>query len=399
MTDVAIIGAGPYGLAAAAELRAAGIDICAFGRPMSFWSEHMPGGMLLRSPYVASSIGSAQGPLSLDAFAASQGVAIDRPVPLELFVDYGRWVQATAVPDLDQRLITRVERDGSGFTIVLDEDDRVPATRVVVAGGIKPFAHVPPVFAGLPAALVSHTSQHRDLSVFSGRRVLVIGGGQSALESAALLHEAAADVEVVTRAPMIRWLGQRPWLRELGPVSTLLYAPAEVGPPLLSQLVEVPGWVRRLPPGARRALERRSVRPAGAGWLRPRVVDAVPVRTGRTVVRAEDVGERVTVTYHDGASDTVEHVLLGTGYRVDIARYPFLSPQLTAAVHQVGGYPVLRSGLESSIPGLHFLGAPAAWSFGPLMRFVAGSEYVALQLTRHLVHQAGRRSGREPVRL
>jgi hypothetical protein len=357
MTDVAIIGAGPYGLAAAAELRAAGIDICAFGRPMSFWSEHMPGGMLLRSPYVASSIGSAQGPLSLDAFAASQGVAIDRPVPLELFVDYGRWVQATAVPDLDQRLITRVERDGSGFTIVLDEDDRVPATRVVVAGGIKPFAHVPPVFAGLPAALVSHTSQHRDLSVFSGRRVLVIGGGQSALESAALLHEAAADVEVVTRAPMIRWLGQRPWLRELGPVSTLLYAPAEVGPPLLSQLVEVPGWVRRLPPGARRALERRSVRPA------------------------------------------VEHVLLGTGYRVDIARYPFLSPQLTAAVHQVGGYPVLRSGLESSIPGLHFLGAPAAWSFGPLMRFVAGSEYVALQLTRHLVHQAGRRSGREPVRL
>lgn len=399
MTEIAIIGAGPYGLAAAAELRAAGMDVCAFGRPMSFWSEHMPRGMLLRSPYVGSSIGSAQGPLSLDAFAASHGAAIDRPLPLKWFVDYGRWVQATAVPDLDQRLVTWVERDGSGFTLVLDDDERIPATRVIVAGGIQPFAHVPPVFAGLPAALVSHTSQHRDLSMFSGRRVLVIGGGQSALESAALLHEAAADVEVVTRAPMIRWLGQRPWLRELGPVSTLLYAPAEVGPPLLSQLVEVPGWVRRLPPGARRALERRSIRPAGAGWLRPRVVDAVPVRTGRTVVRAEDAGDRVTVTYHDGASDTVDHVLLGTGYRVDIARYPFLSPQLTAAVQQVGGYPVLRAGLESSVPGLHFLGAPAAWSFGPLMRFVAGSEFVALQLTRHLVRRTRRRSSRDPARL
>jgi cation diffusion facilitator CzcD-associated flavoprotein CzcO len=222
LTNAAIIGAGPYGLAAAAELRAAGIETCAFGRPMSFWSEHMPRGMLLRSPYVASSIGSAQGPLSLDAFAACNGSTLDRPVPLESFVDYGRWVQATAVPDLDQRLVTRVERDGGGFAMVLDDDERITSRRVVVAGGIEPFAHVPPVFAGLPAALVSHTSQHRDLSVFSGRRVLVVGGGQSALESAALLHEAGADVEVVTRAPMVRWLGQRPWLRELGPISTLL---------------------------------------------------------------------------------------------------------------------------------------------------------------------------------
>jgi hypothetical protein len=49
-------------------------------------------------------------------------------------------------------------------------------------------------------------------------------------------------------------------------------------------------------------------------------------------------------------------------------------------VRRVGGYPILGRGFESSIPGLHFLGAPAAWSFGPTMRFVSGSWYAARQL-------------------
>jgi hypothetical protein len=39
---------------------------------------------------------------------------------------------------------------------------------------------------------------------------------------------------------------------------------------------------------------------------------------------------------------------------------------------------------ESSTPGLHFLGAPAAWSYGPTMRFVSGSWYASAALTTHL---------------
>src|SRR5213079_230240 len=53
--DVAIVGAGPYGLSAAAHLRAAnGLDVRVFGEPMSFWERHMPKGMLLRSPLEGS---------------------------------------------------------------------------------------------------------------------------------------------------------------------------------------------------------------------------------------------------------------------------------------------------------------------------------------------------------
>jgi hypothetical protein len=92
----------------------------------------------------------------------------------------------------------------------------------------------------------------------------------------------------------------------------------------------------------------------------------------------------------DGTKRQVDHVLLATGYRVDIARYPFLSRELLQMVHRVAGHPQLDTGFQSSVDGLHFLGAPAAWSFGPLMRFVAGTEFAARSLTRGIL-------GRKPA--
>ena len=75
---------------------------------------------------------------------------------------------------------------------------------------------------------------------------------------------------------------------------------------------------------------------------------------------------------------------MATGYRVDIRRYPFLAPELLASVRSVDGHPVLDDGLESSLAGLHFVGAPGTYSFGPLLRFVAGTEFAALMLTRRV---------------
>jgi cation diffusion facilitator CzcD-associated flavoprotein CzcO len=396
LTVVSILGAGPYGLAAAAHLGAAGVETVVFGQPMSFWAGNMPAGMLLRSPRVASSISDPRGALDLDGFSAATGVAVGSPVPLESFVAYGRWFQATAVPQLDHRHVDRVHRSGSRFTLTLADAEEVTVDRVVVAAGIAYFAHVPAVFQGLPPDLVSHASAHTDLAGFAGRRVLVVGGGQSALESAALLREGGADVEVVARAPGVHWLGQRRWMRSLGPVSTLMYAPPEVGPPLVSQLVRYPGWMYRLPARGRHAVDIRSIRPAGAGWLKPRVDGVVPLHLGRVVVHAEADGGRVAVTFGDGGRESFDHVLLGTGYRVDLARYPFLSAELLAAVRQENGYPLLGRGFESSVPGLHFVGATGAWTFGPLMRFVAGTPFAAAELTRY-VTAATRRPARGAV--
>lgn len=378
-TDVAIVGAGPYGLAAAAHLRRSGVRTRIYGDPMSFW-RIMPIGMVLRSNWTATCIAEYQGPLSLDSFCAATGARFGKPIPLDRFIEYGTWVSAQVAPDVDPRLVQAVERDGHGFRLTLTDGSTVTAGRVVVAAGIAPFPNRPGIAAGLPAELASHTADHRDLSRFSGSRVLVVGGGQSALESAALLHENGARSRVVVRKPHLNWLSGGKYQRMLGRWSPLLYAPTDVGPMGLSRLVAVPDLFRRLPRRLQDRMAGRAIRPAGAAWLGPRLRD-VPIDLGRSITAVAPHGGGIRASFADGSVQDADHVLFGTGYKVDIARYSFLAPELLAQIQRAGGYPLLGPGLESSVRGLHFLGAPAAWSFGPIMRFVSGGWYAARALT------------------
>jgi hypothetical protein len=377
-TDVAVVGAGPYGLAASAHLRRAGTDVRVLGDPMSFWRT-MPVGMLLRSNWSATCIGEHRGELSLDAFCAETGQRFGRPIPLPRFLDYGMWVQHKVAPDVDRRQVVRVHGRRGEFVLDLEDGERLHARRVVVAGGIAPFANRLALSEGLPEHLVSHTGDHTDLSMLSGSRILVVGGGQSALESAALLHESGCDVEVLVRADHVNWLHGGKYHRMLGRAAPVVYAPTDVGPMGLSRLVAVPDAFRRLPRRVQEPLAYRAIRPAGAAWLVPRLRD-VPIRLSTAVRSARPTDSGLQVELSSGETRRVDHLLLGTGYKVDVTRYPFLDPTLVRAVRRVGGYPVLRRGLESSVPGLHFLGAPAAWSFGPIMRFVSGSWYAGRSL-------------------
>lgn len=375
--DVAVIGAGPYGLATAAHLLSDGLlDVHVFGEPMSFWERQMPAGMLLRSPREASHLSDPAGALTLDRYEATIGVKPARPVPLERFVDYGRWFQRTAVPEVDARSVVRVHGAPGGLRLELEDGDSVTAARVVVAGGIAPFAWRPPEFAGLPPELVTHASEHADLSGFSGASVIVVGGGQSALESAALLRERGAEVRVLVRAPHVNWLVRSSRLHRLSFLRRLLYAPADIGPAGVSWIVASPRWFTRLPIGVQVPLARRSIRPAGSGWLVPRL-EPVPIEVGRTIVAATPTTNGIELELADGERRQADRVLLGTGYRIDVSQLELLAPEVRRALDLVDGYPVLDRSFQSSIPGLHFVGAPAAWSFGPLMRFVAGTGFAA----------------------
>lgn len=389
MTDIAIVGAGPYGLSAAAHLRGIpGLKIRIFGEPMSFW-RRMPRGMLLRSNWPATHIAApaARAPeLGLDAFAAEAG-PVPYPVPLERFVDYGEWYQRRAVPDVDPRQVARIEARLRGFRLRLADGEELEAERVIVAAGLGGFERRPEMFAQLPAELVSHTAWHADLGRLAGQRVLIVGGGQSALESAALLHEAGAEAEVVARASCIHWLqgrASRLFHHQMGSlVPKLLYAPTDVGPAGLSQLLARPKLFNTLPRGLRDKLWRRAVRPAGARWLVERL-RPVPVRLGCQVTAVGEKGGKVHARLSDGTERVADHLLLGTGYHVDIAKYPFLAPELLGRIARVKGYPVLGAGLETSVPGLHILGAPAARSLGPVMQFVSGTRYASPALFAYL---------------
>jgi FAD-dependent urate hydroxylase len=386
--DVAIIGAGPYGLSAAAHLcRVKGLEVRVFGQPMSFWDRQMPRGMLLRSNWTATQIASPHSLLSLEAFQKANGVNFNIPVPLEHFVEYGKWYQAQAVADLDQREVSRIEIDTSGFYVILHDGEIFRSHRVIIAAGISSFACRPPEFKHLPSRLASHTSEHCDFREFAGRKVLIVGSGQSALESAALLHEVGARPEVIARSQKIHWLqgwASKTLHHRLGAsVRKLLYAPTDVGPAGISQLLARPDLVRRLPRSLQDRLRKRAVRPAGARWLAERLRD-VPIRLGCSVRSVDLIGELVRVRLDDGSERIIDHVLLGTGYRVDISKYDFLSAKLKEAICCFNGYPILKAGLETSVAGLHVLGTPAAWSFGPLMQFVSGTHFASQALTTYI---------------
>jgi lysine/ornithine N-monooxygenase len=381
--DAVIVGAGPFGLSGAAYLKGRGLRVGIFGDPMSFWEKHMPAGMFLRSNWAASHISDPQTKLTLDHFMADTGRKFSYPIPLRQFVDYGNWFQQKAVPELDRRQVGGVEKNGDGFKVTLGDGAVVKSRRVVVATGIAPFPWIPKEFQGLPKSNVTHSSDHCDLSRLRGQQVLVVGGGQSALDAARILHGLEAQAEVVAKQKEICWVGQNVWLHKLGFISWCLYSNYDVGPAGISRLVGFPNLFRKLPRSLQDRIGRRAIRPAGTGWQRPYLAK-VPMTLDCRVTSAEMMGDKVHLKLSNGTDRLVDHVIVATGYQVDTARYRFFSPEIKQTLKTVRGYPILGRGLESSIPGLHFVGKPAGWSFGPLLNFVSGTHFAGAELARAL---------------
>ncbi|MGW4822191.1 FAD-dependent oxidoreductase [Streptomyces sp. NPDC004227] len=400
---VVVVGAGPYGLSVAAHLRGAGVPVRVFGEVMGSWRHAMATGMFLKSTPDAVDLSAPEPGGRLADFLQVHGepeLTELTPIPCEVFVRYGQWFQKQYVGEVEPARVTAVDlaASGTGFAVRLDDGQELAAAAVVVATGLNGLAHIPGALRGLvpegpgPEAPVSHTSQHTDLSRYAGRRVAVVGGGQSALESAALLHESGARAQVLVRESGLLWgtvpEQARSWARRIGRPAS----PLGTGW-ILAAVCRAPGAVRHLPAAARLLLFRRALRPSGGWWLRDRVEGVVPVRTSSRVVRAETTGSvvRLDVAGPGGVTEAldVDHVLAATGYRLDLDAVPFLSPAVRRALRQVPGSraPRLSPGFESSVPGLYFTGSLAAPMFGPMMRFVAGTGYAAARVARDRVRQ------------
>ncbi|MGW5201139.1 FAD-dependent oxidoreductase [Streptomyces spiralis] len=404
---VAVIGAGPYGLSVAAHLRAHGVPVRVFGEVMGSWRHAMATGMFLKSTPDAVDLSAPEPGARLADFLRVHGepeLTELTPIPCDVFVRYGQWFQKRYVGEVEAARVAAVDRaaGASGFTVRLDDGEELAARAVIVATGLNGLAHIPRELRRLApegpgaAALVSHTSHHTDLSRYAGRRVAVIGGGQSALESAALLNEAGARAQVLVRERSLLW-GTTPTLTRPWPLRIARPASPLGSGWILAAVCRAPGAVRHLPAAARLLLFRRALRPSGGWWLRNRVEGVVPVRTACRVTGAEAAGAgvRLDLAGPGGAAETlaVDHVLAATGYRLDLDAVPFLSPAVRGALEHVPGAkaPRLSAGFESSVPGLHFTGSLAAPMFGPMMRFVAGVEYAA---TRVALALAGRTAAR-----
>ncbi|MBV9995545.1 MAG: NAD(P)/FAD-dependent oxidoreductase [Caulobacteraceae bacterium] len=393
--NVAIIGAGPYGLSLGAHLRAAGVKHRIFGEPMGAWKHAMPVGMLLKSHAWSSCLYDPDAQFTFEAFCAERGVAYHpslTPLPVETFVAYGEAFQRRLVPDLSRKLLVSLAAAGDGFAATFDDGEVVEAARIVLAVGVHPFKHLPRELDGLSPEALSHSGDHGDLSRFEGRRVVVLGSGASAIDTAALLSERGASVSLVARAPALRFAAPATGARR-SLLKRMARPDSGIGPGwMLWAYANAPWLFHALPGPLRRRIVRRTLGPLGGAVMKERVMGKLPLFLGWRVEQTQEIGGevRLALRHRSGAQQTLaaDHVIAATGYRPHLDRLSFLDPALRRRVRAVHGAPVLSSDFESSVPGLHFIGAASADSFGPVVRFVFGAVHPARRLTKVFAKEA-----------
>lgn len=398
--DVAIIGAGPYGLSVAAHLGAMGVDYRIFGKPMQLWREHMPHGMRLKSDGASSDIVDAHDALTLKKFCAANGIEHHDhtvPVKLDTFVSYGMAFQKRFVPTVEEKFVTTMERAANGFILRLDDNEMVMARRVVLAVGVAAFKFMPDVVTGLPEEFVSHASRYGSFDVLQGKQITVMGSGASAIDVAGLLGDKGVNVSLMTRKPSIEFHappGYRSWKNRVRAPNTGIGSGWR-----LRIFHDQPLAFRFLPTTIRHKQAAALLGPSGGWFMKDSIVDKVPLLTGLTP-RSAYVSHgklRIEATDRFNAVKTVitDHLISATGYKIDLRKLGFVSDTLRAQIKQVNHTPVLSTHFETSLRGLYIIGPASLHSFGPLVRFVHGARYSARRLVPHIAGSLAR--GRAPV--
>lgn len=391
--DVAIVGAGSYGISLAAYLRKHRVEHRVFGAPMHFWRTMSPG-MYLKSFAFATSIPAPQPHYGFNEYLRAHGIMVEEPVEIATFGEYGLWAQSQIAPHVEDVEVTHIAHKNGVYEVTLETGEKVWARRVVIATGLAHYERIPEELAGLEPELVSHSVQHGDFSKFRGMRVGVLGAGQSALQAAALLHENGAHPTLIIRGKDVWWSEEMPEHRSLR--QRFKYPMSVLGPGQLNwALQHAPMMPYRLSPMRRVRLTRRHGGPLGAWWLRPRVEGIVPVEKRCAVLGATPRRDGLAIQVNQADAGyreiTVDHLIAGTGFTVDVDRLAFVDHALAAEVYRIERAPILSPYFESSARGLYFVGPSSTMSFGPLFRFVAGAKFAVPRLARHL---AGNKPGK-----
>jgi thioredoxin reductase len=385
-TDVAIIGAGPYGLSLAAYLRARGAKYRIFGEAMRFWL-NMPVGINLKSLAFATNIAVPKSGYSFPEWCRQHGLEDFEPCTMQSFSAYGLEMQKRFVPDVEEVLVTNVSLRGGGFELALSSGERLHSRKVVVCTGLSGLAQIPDVLRELGPDRMRHTFDISDYSVFRNKTVAVIGAGSSAIEAGALVHEAGGCSEIFVREQEAVFHGRTPRMRPLwesikDPITVL-------GASRTSWVLQqLPLSVYMLPRERRTRFVKRYLGPASPWWIKDRVLGKVPIHVRHEVVEVGNTGQRVQLKMRDGEGGLrnleVDFVIAGTGYDASVSRLRFLDPVILDRIHRIERAPTLNINFESSVPGLHFTGPLSFMCFGPLFRFVTGAEVTARRLARHL---------------
>lgn len=398
--DVAIIGAGPYGLSLAAHLRARRIEFRIFGIPMEAWKDNMPPRMLLKSYPWASSLSDPDAEFTVKQFCREEELPYHdslTALPLERFIAYGTAFQERFVPNVEQKYLVALEPASHGLIATFEDGEVVNARHTVLAVGVQAFKYIPRVFGHLPSQALSHSGDYGPLDAFRGKDVTVVGAGASASDLAALLAEDGISVSLVARGSKLSFASQ-PRLPSLW--DRLVEPSCGIGSGWILKLCSDAPWLIHML-GERERLKLAKLHgPLGGAFMKSRVIGKVPLFLGRAIESAPLVGNKVhlRLAAHDGTQQTLQtdHIISATGYKVDVSRLSFLDARLRSRIRCMEGTPILSGEYQSTVPGLYFVGPASAASFGPVGRFVFGATHPSRKLASHLARGPGRPSVKVP---
>ena len=360
-TKLLIIGAGPFGLGLAAYASDQGMDYVIAGKPMEFWKNNMPNGMYLRSASDWSLDPTDKA--SIMNYLAKLGKTPPEVEPLSrnFYLEYCQWFQEQHGIQSLPFYVNKLEKTADHFVANLENGEVIEAEKVVVAIGMGYFKNQPAeLTAILPTGRYSHTCDAVEFSGQKGKRVLILGGRQSAFEWAALLNdEGAAEVHLAHRHESPKFAeADWSWV-----------------PPLVDHMIDEPAWFRNLPQEEKDAVSKRmwgegrlKVEP----WLEKRVMKPntrIHEKAGLASC-TERADGALDVTLDNGDSFIVDDVILATGYKVDLSQVPFLmNGNLLEKIEVKNGFPVLDPHFQTSASGLYFTSMPAGQDFGPFFGF------------------------------
>jgi thioredoxin reductase len=390
--QTAIVGAGPYGLSIAAYLRAAGVSYRLLGQAMHSWAHCMPSGMMLRSEPFASSLWDPRRRYTYARFCDERDLPyepIGLPPTLQRFLEYTTWFQKHAVGDVPGDMVRHIRRHAQGFALTLADGSDLFARKVVLATGQMAFRRVPDELARVQGPHLVHSALMDEPATYADQDVIVVGRGQSALQWSALLHEAGARVRVLTRGDKLKWNGGPKPNRGL--IDKIRQPYSGLGPGWKDiAIAELPQVYRAMFPAHKRHSHvSDSFGPSGAWWLRSRVENRIPTLFNSALVGARLADDKVAITVRqDGREQELQadRVIAATGFKIDLDRIDYLDPTLSASIEREGRAPRLDRHYQTSVPGLHIVGAASAPTFGPVMRFMFGAKHAAPTLARSLRH-------------
>jgi FAD-dependent urate hydroxylase len=374
-TELLVVGGGPYALSTAGLARERGIETIVLGRPMAFWRENMPEGMLLRSGRDWHL--DAAGVHTLEAFLEDRGIASSEvdPIPIGLFLEYAEWFRDVKNIEAQEGLVSALAKPDGRFEATLDGGVRILADAVVCAPGIRYYTHLPDWASTIPANRAAHTCDLVRFEELAGARILIVGGRQSAYEWAALLREHDAErIDIVHRHAVPRF-------------ERVDWAFVD---PLVKNTIHVQGYWRNLPQADQEAVTKRfweAGRLTLEHWLVPRLDwDGIHRWPGTEVVEvSSDSGtDGLRVLLSNSERLTVDHVIFASGYRVDLARVPYLA-DLIGRIDRTDGFPALDEAFATSLPSLYLTGFSATRDFGPFFGFVKGAPAAATLIVRDLL--------------